>query len=423
MDKQILVLTGNNLDIRVNSSGLKIHDGFPTSGDVRETYINRGLNELEHIVISGYTGAITFEAIKWIVDCEIMVTFLDSLGNIITSFIPNNHISGIIKRRQATAGNDLNMKISTWILSEKFQEQRKTLNYIFNAYGGISWWTAGREKVINQAITISEDRQKALSLLSNIDSQRTLEAQVAAAYWKAYDGIPIRWEKTPKKISTAWQHIGGRTSPKTGSPRKAVDPFNACLNYLYAVLETKVRQACIMHNIDVDFGIIHVDKSNRNSLVFDLMEGIRPKVDRILFDWFIARVFNSKDFFETREGVCKVSPNVTTKIIPLLTALNTDVVKIVKEFTKFFKDTSVKLLPEEFKKLTKIRKEKQKLKENVVITQTPKDDKLTVSQGKAYAHCLECNNIFIPERPAQKFCCSRHKETYKKRLVRGKKES
>jgi len=331
--KEILVLTGNNLDIRVNSSGLKIKDGFPHSS-TRETYIPRGVNPYEHIVILGYSGTITFDAIKWIINQGMMVTFLDSLGSVITSFLPDNHI---IKRRQATAGNALN--ISTWLLAEKFREQRKTLNYIRESYQGAFWWTAERERTFRQAINISKDRERALANCLNVDSQRVLEAQ-AAAYWKTYEGIPLTWEK-PNKIPVNWLTIGNRTSPKTGGPRKAIDPFNASLNYLYAVLETKVKQTFIMNNVDPDFGIIHVDQGNRTSLVFDLMEPVRPGVDRLLCNWFLERTFNPKDFFETREGICKVSPNITSQIIPFLKELNPDVVKVVKEFAGFFKDKAI----------------------------------------------------------------------------------
>lgn len=399
MKKEILVLVGNNLDIRVNSGGLKIKAGFPHSG-TRETYIPRGLNPYEHIVILGYTGAITFDAIKWIIDQGMMVTFLDSFGNVITSFLPDNHISGVIKRRQATAGNALNMKISSWLLAEKFREQRKTLNCIRESYRGAFWWTAERERTFRQAINISEDRERALANCLNVDSQRVLEAQAAAAYWKCFEGIPLLWEK-PKKIPVNWLTIGNRTSPKTGGPRKAIDPFNASLNYLYAVLETKVKQTCVMNNIDPDFGIIHVDQGNRTSLVFDLMEPVRPKVDRLLFDWFLERAFNPKDFFETREGICKVSPNITSQIIPLVNELNPDIGKIVKGFAGFFKDKAITQKPEEF------AKEKSKI--------------ALVTQAKVY--CLECNQNFTPERPGQKFCCNRHKDTYRKRLLREKRKA
>jgi CRISPR/Cas system-associated endonuclease Cas1 len=130
MQKEILVLTGCGLDMRVNSGSLQIRDGFPHNGSVRETVIYRGLNTVEHIVILGQSGALTFEAIRWMVDQNILVTFLDHEGRIITSLMPENHVWGIVKKRQATASEELKRKIAKWLLIEKVEEQVRTLNWL-----------------------------------------------------------------------------------------------------------------------------------------------------------------------------------------------------------------------------------------------------------------------------------------------------
>jgi len=411
MNKEILVLTGHGLDIRVSYGGLKIKDGFPHKDNIKETFINRGLNDVEHIVILGQTGAITFEAIKWIIDQNILVSFLDYEGNLITNFVPDNHISGIIKRRQATASDSLNLKISTWLLSEKFKEQRRTLNRLIYINKQAGYWDIEREKRIKHAIIISHDREKLLASCLDPASQMVLEAQTAAAYWHCFEGIPIKWVKKAKKTPSNWLSIGNRTSPKTSSPRKAIDPFNATLNYLYAVLETKVRQTCIVNNVDPDFGIIHVDRASRTSLVFDLMEPIRPKVDSLLFEWILDQTFNPMDFFETREGICRVSQEIVSKIIPLTKELNQDIKRTIKTFTAFFKDKAVKQLPEDF--------------QEAVITKlvTKSQTKKIQSEKRQKSFCLECGEEFIPDKPGQQFCCKRHKGTHQKRLLRERRKA
>jgi len=414
LNKEVLILKGCGLDMRVNSGGLQIKDGFAHTGDVRETFINRGLNTVEHIVVLGQSGAVTFEAIKWLVDQNIMVTFLDSDGNPLTRIMPekDNHISGIVKRRQATASNAVNMKISTWLLSEKLQEQRKVLKWVHDYFRHAGWWNSERDKRINQAISISEDREKMLSTCLNPDSQRVLEAQSAAAYWHCFEGIPLRWIRA-RKIPVNWQTMGNRTSPKTKSPRKAIEPFHACLNYLYAVLETRVRQTCLINNVDPDFGIIHVDHNSRTSLVFDLMEPVRPKVDRLLFNWVTSQAFNSKDFFETREGVCRISQDTAKQIIPLVKDLTSDITKTVKEFTAFFKDKAVKQRPEDFQRKVVAPKKVNKF-------QTENKE---VGDKQETVFCQECGEAFIPEKPGQEFCCKTHSVTHRKRLQREKRKA
>lgn len=430
MTKEILVLSGHSLDIRMNSGGLKIKDGFSFEEGVRQTYINRGTNDIEHIVILGQTGAITFDAIKWIIDQKIMVTFLDSEGKVITDFMPENHISAITKRRQATADNGLNIKIGAWLLAEKFKGQRETLNHMLNTCYKAGWFSPEREYRIGQAIAISQDRERALHTCLNADSQRVLEAQTAAAYWHCFEGIPLTWEKL-KKVPVNWLAIGNRTSPKTGGPRKAIDPFNAGLNYLYAVLETRIRNSCIINSVDPDFGIIHVDQASRTSLVFDLMEPIRPKVDRLLFDWVLGRKFNPKDFFETREGICRVSPDITSHIIPLVKGLTPDIVKVVRELAGIFKNKSIIQRPDEFKETQKpkvviksqakpgrVKQEKMNFAKPKVEVAKKELKKVVTGLNFIEGQCLECGE---PLEPGKKFCCKRHKDTYRKRLLREKR--
>lgn len=237
-----------------------------------------------------------------------------------------------------------------------------------------------------------------------------LEAQSAAAYWQSFEGIPLKWEKA-NHIPANWLTIGNRTSPKTGSPRKAIDPFNAALNYLYAVLETKVRFTCLVNNVDPDFGILHVDHATRGSLVFDLMEPHRSKVDRLLLEWVLSRTFNKKDFFETREGVCRVSQEIISQIIPIIDGLSSGITNTVKEFTRYFKDKAYRQKPKHFQEVVK-EKPALRLKPEV-----PKESKQLDK-----VCCLECGKEFIPEKPGQIFCSKTHKDTYRKRKLREKRK-
>jgi hypothetical protein len=48
----------------------------------------------------------------------------------------------------------------------------------------------------------------------NTTELRTLEANAAAAYFRAWRGIPIKWRGTSRRpIPAAWKEIGQRTSP------------------------------------------------------------------------------------------------------------------------------------------------------------------------------------------------------------------
>jgi CRISPR-associated protein Cas1 len=426
MSNEIMVLNGHGIDIRVNSGHLKIKEGFPFKGTITEHFIGRGLNDIEHLVILGQTGSITFDAIKWMMDQNMIVSFLDPDGNIVTDFLPQNNVSAIVKRRQATATNAFRLKVSVWILSKKFSEQRNTLLHLWKNFKELNWWEPDREKRIEEALSISKDRENLLYSCLNIDSLRGLEAQVAAAYWQCIDGIPLSWSKA-KNIPIHWLTIGSRTSPKTNSPRKAIDPFHAGMNYLYSVLETKIKTACIISGVDPDFGIIHADKPHRTSLVFDLMEPYRPKVDKLLLDWYMKATLNKKDFFETREGVCRLSPNIASQIVPLLKDLDSDITNTVKEFTGFFRNRLVMQKPEEFtteaetEKPVKVKKKKPTLKQIEASFEERHLEQAKAEKIIEPKECLECGQVFVPTANGQRFCCKAHSNRYRQKKLRERR--
>ena len=60
--------------------------------------------------------------------------------------------------------------------------------------------------------------------------------------------------------------------------------------------------------IAVLFELLHADQAYRDSLADDLMEPVRPLVDRFVLDLLAERSFAASDFYETRQGVCRVTP-------------------------------------------------------------------------------------------------------------------
>ena len=51
--------------------------------------------------------------------------------------------------------------------------------------------------------------------------------------------------------------------------------------------------------------------------------------------------FRLSDSFETRQAVCKVMPELASKIIPLVRSLDSDINRIDKEFASYFKPRRV----------------------------------------------------------------------------------
>ena len=63
--------------------------------------------------------------------------------------------------------------------------------------------------------------------------------------------------------------------------------------------------------LDPGMGMLHADQRNRASLTLDVIEPVRPQVDALVLAMLRTKVFTLKDFFETREGNCRLMPAIT----------------------------------------------------------------------------------------------------------------
>jgi CRISPR-associated protein Cas1 len=64
------------------------------------------------------------------------------------------------------------------------------------------------------------------------------------------------------------------------------------LNYAYAILENRVRSEIVANGYDPMIGYLHSYSKDRAAFVFDLMEPLRPKVDRVILGLFDRKRLN-----------------------------------------------------------------------------------------------------------------------------------
>jgi len=143
-----------------------------------------------------------------------------------------------------------------------------------------------------------------------------LEGEAARAYWRAWETLPVRFLKRDvERVPEHWLSFGTRSSPLSRpSPRRATNPANALLNYVYAIVEAEARIALLAVGLDPAIGIMHADLRARDSLACDLMEAIRPQVDEFVLELIRNRQFRKADFFETREGICRILPPLNQEL-------------------------------------------------------------------------------------------------------------
>ena len=110
-----------------------------------------------------------------------------------------------------------------------------------------------------------------------------LEGRAGLAYFNAWQSLPLRWKGVGRHpIPHDWLTVGqrGTFARKKVGNRNASHPLNAILNYAYAILESQVRIQVLAAGYDPTIGFLHVGRRGRPDFVLDLMEPLRPIVDR-----------------------------------------------------------------------------------------------------------------------------------------------
>ena len=149
----------------------------------------------------------------------------------------------------------------------------------------------------------------------NLDALRLLEAHAAVAYWNSWRDLSILWPKSDVcKVPAHWRTFGTRASPLTGGPRLAVNPPNAILNYCFALLESEARLALVTLGLDPGIGFLHPARAYRDSLALDVMETVRPEIERWLYEWVTTEPLRRTDFHEIGTGNCRLMSSLCSQL-------------------------------------------------------------------------------------------------------------
>ncbi len=293
-----LMLRGYGIRIAVERGYLVAEDGV--GRDRRRIRIPRPSRNLDRVIVIGHTGEITFDALRWLSDIGVGFSQIDNDGNVIAAVGPLGLRDPRLRRAQAMAADTgRGLEIARDLILTKLESQASVVSRLCRA----------------PANDVGEAFEKARGAES-IKALRSHEATGALSYWSAWSDLPMRFiGKDEKRVPEHWKAFVQRTSYVTKSPRKAMNPINAILNYLYAILETEARIACLGVGLDPGIGLMHADLQSRDSLAADLMEPIRPEVDAWVLDLVQSNIFRKADFFETRDGVCRLMPPLTEQLM------------------------------------------------------------------------------------------------------------
>lgn len=126
-----------------------------------------------------------------------------------------------------------------------------------------------------------------------LDSLRGVEGDCAALYFECFNRMIT--------LGDPAMQLDGR------SRRPPLDPVNALLSFLYAMLSHDLRSACEAVGLDPQCGFLHRDRPGRPSLALDLMEEFRPVfADRLALSLINRRQIGPGDFDKRENGAYRL---------------------------------------------------------------------------------------------------------------------
>jgi len=287
----VLVLHGFGIKVRMQCGHLVVEWGVgPDRRNARLPRVGHGLRRL---IVIGSDGMITLAALRWLADQNAAFVMLERDGSVLATTGPVRSSDARLRRAQALAhSNGTAIQLAIELIRQKLVGQERV--------------TRERLKNFIVADSIAQFRT-ALSAVNSLQAVLSIEARAALTYWSAWAELGIQYPKSDlARVPDHWRTFGARMSPITQSPRLAVNPPNAVLNYLYAVLESEAHLAAAELGLDPGLGVLHRDAPNRESLACDLMEPVRPLVDAYLFDWISRGPLRREWFFEQGNGNCRL---------------------------------------------------------------------------------------------------------------------
>nr|WP_048181274.1 CRISPR-associated endonuclease Cas1 [Methanosarcina sp. MTP4] len=241
--------------------------------------------KVESILITT-SATITTDAIKFAVENNIDIVFLDKFGD------PYGRVwhsklgsTTYIRRRQLEISDEPEgFKLAKGWVIQKVENQVQLLKDLKKN-------RPEQKEELEAYISDIEDLKTQLEELEGtLEGKRNsimgLEGMASRHYFEALNFL----------MPDDWKFNGRSRNP-------AQDGFNCLLNYGYGVLYSKVEKACIIAGLDPYVGFNHTDNYNKKSLVFDLIEMYRVYADRTVFNLFSRKQVKESFFDEIPKGM------------------------------------------------------------------------------------------------------------------------
>lgn len=259
------------------------------------------LHNLDGIVTLTWNSTISSSLMAACAKANVALSFHNPHGKFLAAthgFTPGN----ILLRREQYRRADhepASLAIATNIISAKIANSRTVLQRAARDHGTKD---AARATILIAAADKLANRLRNVPAATSLDQLRGIEGECASFYFAAFPSLMINHDPALQ--------MNGR------SRRPPLDPVNALLSFLYALLTHDCRSALESCGLDSQCGFLHRDRPGRPSLALDLMEEFRAYfADRLVLSLINRQQLTNKDFEHKENGAVLLKDDSRKKVL------------------------------------------------------------------------------------------------------------
>lgn len=269
-----LVLDKPELELRSDGSALALYEGGERRGTIP-------LALLERVVMLGSQIRFDSGVLCRLGEAGVALLVVGRRGGHKLSLaLGPRHNDAAIRLGQSAAALDAAtcLAFGRQLVAAKLRAQRRTLVAMLAA-------RAECRKPLTDALTTLASIESSVVSAVDVEAVRGAEGAAAAAHFRA--------------LASVFAPSLGFTGRNRRPPR---DPVNAALSLGYTLLHFDAVRACHVAGIDPLIGLYHRPAFGRESMACDLIEPLRPHLDRWLWDEFRARALRDDHFAVSASG-------------------------------------------------------------------------------------------------------------------------
>ena len=281
---RVLTTMSDNASLRVKGGALIVHDGE------RRVVFEAAAPKPRAIVMTGWSGMITIEAMRFACDHKMALVLLDWSREFLNIVSAPAKTSAELVRCQVRADP---VALARAIIAQKI-----------DAYVRVGAMVKDRANGFIQDLACARSVREVM----------IVEAQAARVVWL---NVPmLSWRVGTPRVLASWKLPYSTRRRMAGpSARRASHPINAMLNAAFSITAGRLAAQLVAQGAHPALGFLHADKPGRWSLAYDAIEPLRPTIERSVFDFVRKHQFGANDFILTKNGSIRLMDNLFRTII------------------------------------------------------------------------------------------------------------